>query len=214
MRRILTLAALLTLGTLAVSPVAAQITAAPTLVNFQGRLATPSGNPVPNGTYSIRFSLWNIASGGTAAANEKWNQTIAAVQVRNGTFAVPLDVSTGATDKFNGNLWLEIKIGTDAALTPRQQLVSAPYAFKAGSVVDGSITSASIAAGTITADKFAANIFNPLAWLLGGNSVTNPATNFLGTTDNQPLVFKVNNRRAMQYPVSYTHLTLPTNREV
>ena len=196
-RTLLSLAALLALGTLAVSPVAAQITAAPNSMNFQGRLATPSGNPVPNGTYSIRFSLWNIASGGTAAANEKWNQTIATVQVRNGTFAVLLNTNTA--NLFNGNLWLEIKVGADAALTPRQQIVSVPYAFKAGSVADGSITSASIANGTITAADFSANIFNPLAWLLGGNSVTDPASHFLGTTDNQPLVFKVNNRRAMQY---------------
>lgn len=33
------------------------------------------------------------------------------------------------------------------------------------------------------------------AWLLNGNSATNPATNFIGTTDNQPLVFKINNQR-------------------
>ena len=31
------------------------------------------------------------------------------------------------------------------------------------------------------------------AWLLGGNTGTNPATNFVGTTDNQPLIFKTNN---------------------
>jgi len=30
-------------------------------------------------------------------------------------------------------------------------------------------------------------------WLLAGNSGTNPATNFIGTTDNQDLVFKTNN---------------------
>jgi trimeric autotransporter adhesin len=30
-------------------------------------------------------------------------------------------------------------------------------------------------------------------WLLTGNSGTNPATNFIGTTDNQPLRFRVNN---------------------
>ena len=33
-------------------------------------------------------------------------------------------------------------------------------------------------------------------WSLTGNSGTNPATNFIGTTDAQPLVFKVNNTRA------------------
>ncbi|HRI19712.1 MAG TPA: tail fiber domain-containing protein [Panacibacter sp.] len=34
------------------------------------------------------------------------------------------------------------------------------------------------------------------SWKLTGNSATNPATNFIGTTDVQPLIFKVNNQRA------------------
>lgn len=33
----------------------------------------------------------------------------------------------------------------------------------------------------------------PSSWLLGGNSGTNPTTQFLGTTDNQDLVFRTNN---------------------
>ena len=33
------------------------------------------------------------------------------------------------------------------------------------------------------------------AWLLNGNSGTDPSINFIGTTDNQPLVFKINNQR-------------------
>lgn len=33
-------------------------------------------------------------------------------------------------------------------------------------------------------------------WLLTGNGGTNPSTNFIGTTDAQPLVFKVNNTQA------------------
>jgi hypothetical protein len=32
-------------------------------------------------------------------------------------------------------------------------------------------------------------------WMLTGNSGTNPASNFIGTTDNQPLLFRVNNIR-------------------
>ena len=32
-------------------------------------------------------------------------------------------------------------------------------------------------------------------WSLSGNSGTNPTTDFIGTTDNQPLIFKVNNNR-------------------
>src|SRR5437762_2519902 len=32
-----------------------------------------------------------------------------------------------------------------------------------------------------------------VGWLLNGNSGTDPANNFIGTTDNQPLSFRVNN---------------------
>ncbi len=35
-------------------------------------------------------------------------------------------------------------------------------------------------------------------WHLTGNSGTNPATNFIGTTDNQALVFKVNGQQALR----------------
>jgi hypothetical protein len=35
-------------------------------------------------------------------------------------------------------------------------------------------------------------------WLLIGNSGTNPSTNFIGTKDNQPLVFRINNTERMR----------------
>lgn len=37
---------------------------------------------------------------------------------------------------------------------------------------------------------------NGNVWQLSGNAGTDPLTNFIGTTDNQPLVFKVNNSKA------------------
>ncbi len=75
-RSSLSLSALLAaLSLFAAAPLKAQTAAAPTLINYQGRLATPSSNPVPDGTYSIRFSLWDAITTGT----EKWNQTIANV---------------------------------------------------------------------------------------------------------------------------------------
>lgn len=36
------------------------------------------------------------------------------------------------------------------------------------------------------------------AWNTTGNSGTNPSTNFLGTTDNQPLVLKTNNTEVIR----------------
>lgn len=44
--------------------------------------------------------------------------------------------------------------------------------------------------------KIASGIINNNSWQLTGNAGTNSAVNFIGTTDAQPLVFKVNNERA------------------
>jgi hypothetical protein len=193
MKHTLTLfAALLTLlpgGVLAQS-----VSPAPRLINFQGSLARPDGTPVLDGNYSIKFSLFDAATGGS----QKWTETINPVAVKNGVYSVLLGRMVALTDAvFAGGLWLEIKVDSDPPLTPRQQLVSVPYAMKANSVPDASITGAKIAPGAITAAKLAAGVLN--FWSLTGNSGTNPSANFVGTTDNQPLVFKVNSRRAMRY---------------
>ena len=41
-------------------------------------------------------------------------------------------------------------------------------------------------------------------WALTGNAGTNPSTNFLGTTDNQPLELKVNGARALRLEPDFT----------
>jgi hypothetical protein len=202
MKRLLSLVVTLILMLMLAVGAFGQITAVPNSMNFQGRLAKPDGTPVANGNYSIRFSLWSAATAGT----ERWSQTVNPVAVRNGTFAVLL--SNFPPTAFDGDNWLEIKIGTNTPLTPRQQLVSVAYAMKAGKVPDGSIgttqiannaiTSAKIADGTITNADLVSGTLNPLAWLLGGNSGTNPASQFLGTTDNQALAFRTNNVERMR----------------
>jgi hypothetical protein len=133
----------------------AQVTAVPSALNFQGRLATSSGNPVADGTYSVRFSLWDAASGGT----EKWNKTVANVVVKNGTFAVTLNAFPAGT--FNSNLWLEVQIGSDAALAPRTPLVSVPYALKSDlalTVPDDSITTAKLASSAAALAKVSGGV--------------------------------------------------------
>jgi hypothetical protein len=156
----------------------AQVTPAPSLMNFQGRLAKPDGTPVADGTYSVRFSLWTAQSGGT----EKWNQTINPISVRNGTFAVLLNVASPA-NLFDTNLWLELKIGANAPLTPRQQLVSVGYAMKANTVPDNSITNAKI----VSVDW--SKITNPPS-----SSLTLP---YAGTANTITPAFKVTNSNAL-----------------
>src|SRR5262245_44512995 len=147
------LLALLTLASLKLTfstPAHAEVLPAPALMNFQGRLARPDGTPVADGTNSVRFSLWDAVSGGT----EKWNQTTDVVTA-NGVFDVLLDVSSAGL--FKGNLWMEIQIGSDVPLSPRQQLVSVAYAMKANAVPDGSIGAAQIVSGSIGAHQLAPN---------------------------------------------------------
>ena len=217
MKRIAALSGVLAL--IAVSAINhAQTTTVPQNLNFQSRLAKPDGTPVPdNAAQSVTFRLFAAASGGAAL----WSQTSTSA-VHNGVFSAKLDFSASTSyaagqsfgSVFSGTpLYLEIQVGADAPLTPRQPLASNVYAFLSNTalnVIPGSVTGAGIASGAITADKFAANIFNPIAWLLGGNSGTN-GTQFLGTTDNQPLILKVNGRQAMTY--SYAENTAVMRQE-
>ena len=117
----------------------------PSLMNFQGRLSKPNGTPVADATnVTLTLSLWDTATVGSGV--KRWEQTFTNVSVRNGTFALLLNMSTGfvggntLSTTLNNNAYLQVKVGTDAPLTPRQQLVSTAYALKAGSVPDGSIT--------------------------------------------------------------------------
>ena len=87
--RTVTLAVLFALAVLTGVTAQAQVTAAPSLLNFQGRLAKPDGTPVADGVYALRFRLYDALTGG----NVKFEQTVSSVAVRNGTFAVALSGS-------------------------------------------------------------------------------------------------------------------------
>ena len=177
----------------------------PQVLNFQGRLAKPDGTPVSDASaQTVTFRLFAASSGGSVL----WQQVSNSVAVHNGTFAVPLNFAAGYQNGatlatvFGNPLftpYLEIQLGSAAALSPRQPFASVAYALYALSVPNGSITNANIAAGTLTADRFAPGVLSGGGWSLTGNAGINPLTQFLGTTDNNPLVFKVNNHQAMQY---------------
>ena len=111
---------------------AAQSGASTGTIAYQGRLADASGAPL-TGAYILTFHLYNAASGGSPLWEEIW---IGAnnVQVTNGLFNVMLGSITPIPQSlFTGNnsLWLGIAVGSDAEMTPRVQLGSAPFAFQA-----------------------------------------------------------------------------------
>jgi hypothetical protein len=96
-------------------------------IPFQGVLTDTAGNPL-TGNFSIRFSIWTLPVGGT----EKWNETQPAVSVTDGLFNVQLGSVNEIDDSVlfqTASRYLEIKVGADPPLSPRQRLASAPYAF-------------------------------------------------------------------------------------
>ncbi|MDE1977132.1 MAG: hypothetical protein KGI84_07735 [Elusimicrobia bacterium] len=102
----------------------------PSAVNFQGRLTDASGNAV-NATESMVFSIWNAATGGS----QLWSET-QSVAVSSGIYNVALgSVVALSTAVFSsGQTWLQIQVGSDAAMTPRLQFQATPYAFTAQSL--------------------------------------------------------------------------------
>jgi len=100
----------------------------PSMMNYQGVLSDPTtGDPVPDGDYEISFALYDVESGGSALWTEA--QT---VPVENGLFNVLLgSVDALSADDFTGTTYLGVKVGEDAEMTPRQQIISVPYAIHA-----------------------------------------------------------------------------------
>lgn len=84
--------------------------------------------------------------------------------------------------------------------------ITGSYTGTNGVSVTGSTISGAYVGGTginITGNTISTTVpLNP--WTTTGNSGTNPANNFLGTTDNQPLIFKTNNLQRLSIGGSQT----------
>jgi hypothetical protein len=185
-----------------------------TAFTYQGRLS--DGTSPANGSYDLMFALFNVSNGAGQAGNTITNTGVA---VSNGLFTVLLDFGPN----FPGaDRWLEIGVRSNGAasfntLTPRQKLTASPYAITAGNVVSGGIASGTYSnavtfknaannfSGGFSGDGAALTNVNASSigglassnfWQLGGNRVV--AGQFIGTTNNQPLEFRVNGVRALR----------------
>ena len=89
-------------------------------ISYQGFLNDSSGNPLV-GSHQFLFELYNAPSDG----DRLWQQNYNNVNVYEGLVDLVLDVDAGA---FNGQaLWLAVTVDGQL-LTPRQELLPAPYA--------------------------------------------------------------------------------------
>jgi len=211
-----------------------------TAFTYQGQL-TDDGSPA-DGSYSLRFILYNAEFGGSQVGPTLTNEP---VLIANGLFTTTLNF--GATVLDGSPRWLEIAVRTNGsaavhtALSPRQPLGSAPYAFRAARLT-GTLPDAQLSANVARLNDngtFVGNVvFDPRSgppfavgnsqvviklnadqldgqdasdfapaghnhdtnyWKLTGNAGANPTNGaFLGTTDNLPLDFRVNNQRILR----------------
>lgn len=107
------------------------VSAAPPIMNYEGTLTDTSGNPVPDGSYEIQFSLYTSITGGDALWSEQWDATTTPVIVTNGKFNVLLGTHNPIPKDFfnvNPQTYIGVTVGTDDEMAPRQQLASVPYA--------------------------------------------------------------------------------------
>lgn len=153
-------------------------TKVPSLINYQGYVANSAGVPIGNGApenRTITFRFWNSASD-TAAASRLYSES-QAVTVLDGDFSVligngaAVDGETNAVANVAGvfankEVFLGITVDdgnpatADAEITPRQQLVSTAFAFRATvaeSVDNGAISNAMLDANAVNTDQLVAS---------------------------------------------------------
>lgn len=141
-------------------------------ISFQGILKNDDGTIKANNTYSITFALFKVATGGTAVFSE-----VASVTTLNGFFSHEIGSVNSLQDSlFYSQVYLQVQVSGDPnPITPRVTITPSPYSFYALRAYEAERVIGGGGGG----------------WGLGGNTVA--ATDFLGTTNTQPLVLKVNN---------------------
>jgi len=108
-------------------------------INYQGKLTNSSNVAVSDGNKCMRFSLYTVASGGSAIWTEEWTaSTTYKVTTTSGLFSVLLGSNTSLSSvNFNQSaLYLQVDYdpdcsGWDEVFSPRKQFGAVPAAFEA-----------------------------------------------------------------------------------
>ncbi len=100
--------------------------AIPHIISFQGRLLSSAGTPVPDGSYSILFSIYDADTGG----NLLWTETRNVTTV-SGYYNLTLGSSTPINLAFDKAYYIGVKVGGDAEMTPRFYLGASGYCINA-----------------------------------------------------------------------------------
>lgn len=158
----------------------------PSLINYQGQFQNPNGTTPPTADYELTVNVYDAATGGTLIwGPQRFNGQsgpglAAKVPVVLGYFNLTLGPQDTAARNlaaaFDGSVrYVELRVGTNPPIVPRQQLLSAPFALRAASAgnadklagqdwnaffnngdpVTGTISGARISDSTLTGSKLA-----------------------------------------------------------
>lgn len=187
---------------------------APQKVNYQSVVRDALGDIQPNMPVSFKFSIRDQTANGAILYQETQATTtnvlgIATLLIGNG---IPQQGNFSSINWANGSKFLQVELAlagggyTDMGTT---QLVSVPYALYAETAGNGGggATGATGATGPtgpagLNGNTGATGATGPtgniagVAWGVTGNTGIDPVVNFIGTTDNQPIRFRVNNTSA------------------
>jgi hypothetical protein len=108
---------------------AAAVGEVPPTLSYQGVLADASGSAVQDGSYTMEFRIYDVASEGTAL----WTES-RSVEVLKGVFNVILGEVNPILLGFDAQYWLGMSVSGEAELSPRTKLASSAYSLNAGAV--------------------------------------------------------------------------------
>jgi hypothetical protein len=122
----------------------------PALINYQGLLTDINGNIV-SGSKTVAISIYDSATNGT----QLYTESIGSVTVQNGIYSFQFGSDPGfATALSTGTQhWLQVTIDS-VVQTPRERLVSVPFAMKAQDAVTAGFNAAAEARVRTLEDNF------------------------------------------------------------
>jgi hypothetical protein len=195
---------------------------APQAFKYQAIARDATGAPLVNSNINVRILIHDVNAGGPVI----YLETHSVSTNQFGLFSLNIGQGTPVSGTFNsinwgsGNKFIEQEIdnGSGFISIGTSQLLSVPYALYAANSgaaaavgptgVTGSTGPMGLTGPTGIGATGATGPVGPagtVGWALTGNSGLVDSVNFIGTTDNVPLNFKVNNQKAGTIDVSFNN---------
>jgi hypothetical protein len=200
------------------------------MMMYEGYITDDSGQPLSDGPYDFRFSLYESPEGGAPVwAEEHLGVEVVdgVVQVRlgEGTPPAPLDIP------FDAQYYLGVQLGDDSEMVPRLQLMTTAYAFRArvaDEVPDGSITSEKLTPLSVTDGHITSVSWEKITdvpeipgapprgggpvpanvWHTRGNRNTDPERNYVGTAEVVDLILATNGEERLRIAGDGSSITI------